>query len=239
MFFSIYKKDMKELILQQLDCFNDTEFKFDPKFHKYTYHGEQFISVTKFIQKFHKPFETDFWSKKKAEQAGVSQEEILNDWKKLNDYANEVGTDTHQWIEDYFNGIWRTLPSNLDLIHRINKFNKIFAKHPDQGNWVMADLENRMNEPWFDAEGFFIATNDKKIVGFCWTKIHHDFVNQDPIGEIYVVGVDPDNKKNGLGKSLTITGLNYLVAKNLKQAMLYVDADNGPALAMYQGLGFN
>ena len=93
---------MKELILQQLDCFNDTEFKFDPKFHKYTYHGEQFISVTKFIQKFHKPFETDFWSKKKAEQAGVSQEEILNDWKKLNDYANEVGTDTHQWIEDYF-----------------------------------------------------------------------------------------------------------------------------------------
>lgn len=129
MFFSIYKKDMKELILQQLDCFNDPEFKFDPKFHKYTYHGEQFISVTKFIQKFHKPFETDFWSKKKAEQAGVSQEEILNDWKKLNDYANEVGTDTHQWIEDYFNGIWRTLPSNLDLIHRINKFNKIFAKH--------------------------------------------------------------------------------------------------------------
>jgi len=96
---------MKELILQQLDCFNDTEFKFDPKFHKYTYHGEQFISVTKFIQKFHKPFETDFWSKKKAEQAGVSQDEILNDWKKLNDYANEVGTDTHQWIEDYSNSI--------------------------------------------------------------------------------------------------------------------------------------
>jgi mycothiol synthase len=117
--------------------------------------------------------------------------------------------------------------------------NKIFAKHPDQGNWVMADLENRMNEPWFDSEGFFIATIDKKIVGFCWTKIHHDFVNQDPIGEIYVVGVDPDNKKNGLGKALTITGLNHLVAKNLKQAMLYVDADNGPALAMYQGLGFN
>ena len=117
--------------------------------------------------------------------------------------------------------------------------NKIFAKHPDQGNWVMADLKNRMNEPWFDAEGFFIATINKKIVGFCWTKIHHDFVNQDPIGEIYVVGVDPDNKKNGLGKALTITGLNHLVAKNLKQAMLYVDADNGPALAMYQGLGFN
>lgn len=120
---------MRELILQHLNCFNDSEFVFEPKSHKYTYHGEQFISVTKFIQNFHKPFETDFWSKKKAEQTGVSQKEILNDWKKLNDHANEVGTDTHQWIEDYFNSIFRPLPSDLDLIHRINKFNKIFAKH--------------------------------------------------------------------------------------------------------------
>ena len=117
--------------------------------------------------------------------------------------------------------------------------NKIFEKHPDQGNWVMADLENRMNEPWFDLDGFFIAMQNRKIVGFCWTKIHHDFVNQDPIGEIYVIGVDPDNKKIGLGKALALIGLDYMVKKSLKQAMLYVDADNGPALAMYQGLGFN
>ena len=117
--------------------------------------------------------------------------------------------------------------------------NKIFEKHPDQGNWVMADLENRMNEPWFDLDGFFIAMQNRKIVGFCWTKIHHDFVNKDPVGEIYVIGVDPDKKKSGLGKALALTGLDYMVKKSLKQAMLYVDADNGPALAMYQGLGFN
>jgi ribosomal protein S18 acetylase RimI-like enzyme len=48
-----------------------------------------------------------------------------------------------------------------------------------------------------------------------------------------------ENKKTGLGKALAITGLNYLTSKSLKQAMLYVDADNAPALAMYQGLGFN
>jgi mycothiol synthase len=117
--------------------------------------------------------------------------------------------------------------------------NKIFIKHPDQGNWVMADLENRMAESWFDPEGFFIAMHNKKIIGFCWMKVHHDFVNQDPIGEIYVIGVDPENKKTGLGKALAITGLSYLTSKSLTQAMLYVDADNAPALAMYQGLGFN
>lgn len=119
---------MIELLAKQLDCFEDIKFEFDPVAHRYTYEGEPFISVTRFIQQFHKPFEQDYWSKKKAEQAGVPQDWILAEWKKLNDYANEVGTDTHQWIEDYFNQIWKPLPNNADVIHRINKFNKIYAK---------------------------------------------------------------------------------------------------------------
>jgi ATP-dependent exoDNAse (exonuclease V) beta subunit len=119
---------MIELLRNQLDCFEDIKFEFDPVAHRYTYEGEPFISVTRFIQQFHKPFEQDYWSKKKAEQAGVPQDWILAEWKKLNDHANEVGTDTHQWIEDYFNQIWKPLPNNLDVIHRINKFNKIYAK---------------------------------------------------------------------------------------------------------------
>lgn len=119
---------MIELLRNQLNCFEDIKFEFDPVAHRYTYEGEPFISVTRFIQQFHKPFEQDYWSKKKAEQAGVPQDWILAEWKKLNDYANEVGTDTHQWIEDYFNQIWKPLPNNLDVIHRINKFNKIYAK---------------------------------------------------------------------------------------------------------------
>jgi ATP-dependent exoDNAse (exonuclease V) beta subunit len=118
---------MIELLRDQLDCFEDIKFEFDPVAHRYTYEDKPFISVTRFIQQFHKPFEQDYWSKKKAEERGVEQEEILREWKKLNDYANEVGTDTHQWIEDYFNQIWKPLPSNLDVIHRINKFNKIHA----------------------------------------------------------------------------------------------------------------
>ena len=119
---------MIELLAKKLDCFEDIKFEFDPKLHKYTYEGETFISVTRFIQQFHKPFDQDYWSKKKADQDGVPQDWILAEWKKLNDYANEVGTDTHQWIEDYFNKIWKPLPANTDVIHRINKFNKIYAK---------------------------------------------------------------------------------------------------------------
>ena len=49
--------------------------------------------------------------------------------------------------------------------------NLIFSHHPDQGNWVMQDLDNRMAEAWFDAQGFFLATENAAIEGFVWTKI--------------------------------------------------------------------
>jgi len=56
---------MKEEILEKLKIFQDDNFKFDPDLHKYTYDGERFTSVTQFIGQFHKPFESDYWSKKK------------------------------------------------------------------------------------------------------------------------------------------------------------------------------
>ena len=117
--------------------------------------------------------------------------------------------------------------------------NRIFASHPDQGNWVMADLENRMHEPWFDPAGFFLYIHNEKIAGFCWTKIHRDFVNQDPIGELYVIGVDPNESSRGIGKAVCTEGLIYLREKGIKQAMLYVDEDNEAGKGLYKTLGFN
>lgn len=114
-------------LLKKLECFNDPEFKFEPKYHKYVYLGEQFISVTTFIKQFHKPFDEAYWSKKKSDEYGVPQEWLLNDWKQMGDYASDVGTDTHQWIEDYFNKEWNPLSTNLDVIKRVNKFNILYA----------------------------------------------------------------------------------------------------------------
>jgi len=117
--------------------------------------------------------------------------------------------------------------------------NRIFAKHPDQGNWAMADLENRMAEPWFDKDGFFLCIHNNKIAGFCWTKIHQEFVNQDPIGELYVIGVDPSESGKGIGKAVCTEGLNYLSGKGIKEAILYVDDDNEAGKGLYKSLGFN
>lgn len=114
---------------QKFMCFQDPNFRFDPQWHKYTYSGKKYISVTTLLKNFHEPFDQDYWSEKKSQELGIPQEEILQEWKHKNMRANEIGTATHNFIENYFNRNFQTLPTDLDVIDRINKFNKIYATH--------------------------------------------------------------------------------------------------------------
>lgn len=109
-----------------------------------------------------------------------------------------------------------------------------FAHHPEQGSLTQRDLDDRIAQPWFDAKGFFLAERDGELAGFHWTKVHAE----QQLGEVYVVGVLPGAQGGGLGKALTAIGLQHLAAQGLPTAMLYVDADNPAALAVYEGLGF-
>ncbi|GHG58712.1 mycothiol acetyltransferase [Sinomonas cellulolyticus] len=114
-----------------------------------------------------------------------------------------------------------------------------FAHHPEQGQLRRSDLEARMAEDWFDPAGFFLAVDeDDRILGFHWTKVHPAHGEHRALGEVYVVGVVPEAQGNGLGRALTLHGIDYLHSLGLGTVMLYTDADNLPAVAMYRRLGF-
>ena len=57
---------------------------------------------------------------------------------------------------------------------------------PNKGGWTEADIAERRGEPWFDAEGLFLAFDQQtesggsggqgddagRLLGFHWTKLH-------------------------------------------------------------------
>ncbi|HEX4081450.1 MAG TPA: mycothiol synthase [Acidimicrobiales bacterium] len=120
--------------------------------------------------------------------------------------------------------------------------NRAFAGHPEQGDWDEATLLARQAEPWFDAAGFLLheeggaAGEGGRVAGSCWTKVHED--TTPPMGEIYVISVDPDFGGRGLGRALTIAGLDHLASLGLSVGMLYVDEANAAAVGLYRSLGF-
>ena len=108
-----------------------------------------------------------------------------------------------------------------------------------------AGLAAAMAQDWFDADGFFLAVDGSDTtLGFHWTKVHPADPTPSPggptgpIGEVYVLGVDPDSPVRRLGGPLTAAGLDYLARRGLTTVMLYVEADNERALALYDRFGF-
>lgn len=128
-----------------------------------------------------------------------------------------------------------------DALIRVN--NRAFASHPDQGGMTRQRLAEAAAQPWFEPAGIRLYDDPDQpgvLAGFCWTKIHQPSAAGQPmLGEIYAIGIDPDHHGRGLGVPMTAAGLDWLAAQDLDTGMLYVEADNEPALRTYDRLGFH
>jgi ATP-dependent exoDNAse (exonuclease V) beta subunit len=233
---------MVDILLNKLDVFDDPKFKFDPIKHKYTYEGSHFISVTQFIQQFHEKFNTEYWSKKKADEGGVSQEEILKEWKRLNDRANEIGTATHNWIENYFNRIYQELPSDPDVIDRINKFNVAFGRWLHKLKPIV--FERRIFSLKWKIAGMIdsIFLYNDKIIILDW-KTNKDFTHNDHPKGKYEKLLSPFNEhyKNHLSEYSIQVSLYKLILReagiDIKACYLMHIGPEGDA-RMYTAMDF-
>ncbi|MEZ0356892.1 mycothiol synthase [Mycobacterium sp. SA01] len=135
----------------------------------------------------------------------------------------------------------RTYAGPADDAELLRVNNAAFSWHPEQGGWGSADLDERRRESWFDPAGLFLAFDDAtdQLLGFHWTKVHADHPG---LGEVYVVGVDPAAQGRGLGRLLTLVGIEHLArvlgSHQEPEVLLYVEADNAAAVNTYERLGF-
>jgi mycothiol synthase len=130
-------------------------------------------------------------------------------------------------------------PADEDALLEVNA--AAFAHHPEQGHMTHEDFRERVAEAWFDPAGLFLAVPelddpDLPLLGFHWTKVHRD--EDPPYGEVYVVAANPKAAGRGLGTLLTNVGLRHLATQGVGEVILYVDGDNDPAIAVYEGQGF-
>ncbi len=116
--------------------------------------------------------------------------------------------------------------------------NRAFAGHPEQGGWTLAQLHDRLAAEWVDLDGFLMADapDGSGLIGSCWTKVVRSA--RPVLGEIYVISVDPDRRGQGWGRALTVAGLEWMAARGVTLSMLYTDASNTAAMALYLSLGF-
>jgi len=108
----------------------------EPIEHKY-YHkvtGETFKSVTTVLSMLEPEFNKEEIalaismqdpSKKKEQYQNMSQEEILAEWKRINDEANEYGTEVHEIMERYLLADKIYIPKNEYERETILKFQEI------------------------------------------------------------------------------------------------------------------
>jgi hypothetical protein len=85
---------------QLFTSFNDLKYFDEP--HKYYVDGNELISVTTLIHKYQDDFDEDYWAQYKANEFGLTKQEILRAWKFINNKGTMKGSIIHDYAENLF-----------------------------------------------------------------------------------------------------------------------------------------
>lgn len=108
------------------------------------------------------------------------------------------------------------------------------AFYPD--GWEMrqrTDIEAVCRD---DSTDVWVAHLDGTLCGFIGLRVH----DEDSMGEIYVIAVDPTHQRRGVGAALIEFALDWMRERDLAMAMVETGGDEGhaPSRATYEDSGF-
>lgn len=130
--------------------YNSNFLYFDEEPHRYTdTMGNEYLSVTTFIGKYHEKFDAKYWARIKAKEQGKTEKQILKEWDRIRNEACERGTHKHNGIED--------------AIKDVSQFKDAikYLTMVESGRCVtVADIPNLIPKP-LDIERFKEATGNK------------------------------------------------------------------------------
>lgn len=78
--------------------------EFEEQRHTYTLDGKLLRSVGSVCKQFKVPFDSDYWSKVKARQRGVTQQAILDEWAAKGKKATDDGSAFHKYAQKRLEG---------------------------------------------------------------------------------------------------------------------------------------
>lgn len=105
---------------------------FDEEPHKYYVEGVEYTPVSTIISQYENEFDSDLRSKSYAEKNGLTQEEVLRQWKWTNKCATIMGTRAHEYGESYVN----MLCGHPELICEQNK-----PQYLKEENWLVPTFQ--------------------------------------------------------------------------------------------------
>ncbi|MFC1963943.1 GNAT family N-acetyltransferase [Chloroflexota bacterium] len=76
-----------------------------------------------------------------------------------------------------------------------------------------------------------------KPAGYCWTMV---FPNGKGAGRgrVFMMGVDPEHRGEGIGRRVLTAGLAHLKRKGIAEVDITVDSENEVAISLYRATGF-
>ncbi|MFT6745712.1 MAG: ATP-dependent exoDNAse (exonuclease V) beta subunit [Glaciecola sp.] len=136
------KTETSALLLERLNEHpRDERIGFNAEKHEYFIDGDpNVISVSQIIGEFFPKFDTEFWSKKKAKQRGVPQQQVIDEWADKGKLAADQGTYLHDQIEKYYNGIKHDRNS-IEFGYFLKFVDKYPLMQPHRTEWRIFDEE--------------------------------------------------------------------------------------------------